>query len=114
MKYVFENGITMPLCAVKNGIYFNYLTGQAIDNKNVLNFINKGLENKSMKIKSFDLKIYKVVDIETNKTIGYNYEINGIANYLETNKNPFNSKIRSFIIEKLLTGEYIQELIWSW
>lgn len=113
MKYVFEKGISMPLCAVQNGAYFDYLTGQVVDNKNVLDFINKGLKNKSMKIQEYDLKIYKIVDVESNKLVAYNYEINGVANYLETNKNPFNKKIRQFIVNKLFTGEYKQELIWG-
>lgn len=114
MKYVFEKGISMPLCAVKDNIYFDYLTGQAITNKNALDFIKRGLKNKSMKLQDYDLKIYRIADTENDTTIAYNYEINGVSNYLETNKVPFNSQVRQFIIDKLLTGEYKQELIWGW
>lgn len=113
MKYVFEKGISMPLCAVQNDTYFDYLTGQVIENKNVIKFISRGLKNKSMKIDEYDLKIYKIIDLDLEKTIAYNYQINGVANYLDMNKNPFNKKIRQFVIDKLLTREYIQELIWG-
>lgn len=113
MKYVFEKGISMPLCAVDNDIYFNYITGQVIDNKSTIKFITRGLKNKSMKIDEYDFKIYKIVDVNLNKTVAYNYEINGASNYLETNKNPLNRKIRQFVIDKLLSGEYIEELIWG-
>lgn len=116
MKYVFEKDISMPVCAIKNDIYFNFLSGEVLKTEQE-RFIKQKIINKTAKILECDLKIYRVIDKETNKTISFNYQINGTPNYLETGigtyKYPFNERIRQFIKDKLKTGEYIQELMWG-
>ena len=116
MKYVFEKGITMPVCAIQDDIYFNFLTGQVLNHEQEY-LVKQKIINKTMKIEECDLKIYKVIDKETNQTISFNYQMNETPNYLETGigtyKYPFNERIRQFIKDKLKTGEYIQELMWG-
>lgn len=130
-KYIVEKNNTMPLCAVIDNIYFNYLDGQVIDNKNALKFIENGLKSKSLKIVDMDLVIYEIKEYENIEvaTYGYSrnfnsdaydwlvraydYQINGCSNYLDINKQPLNKSSRQYIIDKLMNGEYIQEKIWG-
>lgn len=113
MRYVFEKGVSMPLCAEKNGIYFNYLNGQVIDNINVLDFIKKGLKNKSMSIVESAFKIYKVIDKGLGIIVAYNYILNGISNYVNEEKILFDNSKRQIIINNLMNGKYKQELVWG-
>lgn len=134
MKYVIEKGCQLPLCAIKNNAFFDYLLKQPITNKNTLSFIQEGLENKSMEIKDIDFTIYeikqdifetyKILDEDANKehilhrkidekTVAYNYCIDGCTNYLDENKKIMSFDNRQHIIDKLMTGEYKQTCIWS-
>lgn len=117
MKYVVEKGLTMPLCCIDNDIFFDYLSGQVITNENTLNFIKNGIKNKTMEIKVIDLIIYQIVtstkNIADRCLIGYNYQINGISNYLDINRQPIENSKRQHIIDKLMSGQYKQEIIWS-
>lgn len=115
-QYLVENGCSLPLCYVDNDVYIDYLSGQVIDNKNVLNFIKEGLERKSMKIKDIDLVIYQIVtsgNINDRRFVAYNYVINGCSNYLSENKQPLTNDKRQYIVDKLMKGEYEQVIIWE-
>lgn len=132
-KYIVENGCSLPLCCVDNGVYFDYMTGLVIDNPNTINFIKEGLKRKSMKVEDIDLVIYKIIKNEyewgfrddplRGKTmepfkidesiIAYNYVINGCSNYLDENKQPLTNDKRQYIIDKLMKGEYEQVIIWE-
>ena len=111
MKYVIEKGCQLPLCAIKNNAFFDYLLKQPITNKNTLSFIQEGLENKSMEIKDIDFAIYEIKQ-DIFKTC-YNYCIDGCTNYLDENKKVMSFDNRQHIIDKLMTGEYKQTCIWS-
>lgn len=117
MMYVFEKGVSMPLCAVINDVYFNYFDGSVIDNINIIRFIMNGLKNKSMEIQKSDLKIYEICEyiLPTHDKVylGYNYCLNGASNYLDCGKQPFQSNVVNLIKKKLMDGEYFQELIWG-
>lgn len=113
MKYVFEKGISMPICAVKDDIYFNPLSGKILEIEQE-HFVKQKVINKTAKVSECDIKIYRVIDIENHKTIAFNYKINGTSNFLQTRLElPFNEHIKQFIKDKLRTGEYIQELMWG-
>lgn len=117
MKCLFERGSSFPLCCRVNNIYYNYLTGQAIKNNFSLNFINEGVKNLSLIIKEVDFNVYQIVtntkNIGDTRVIGYNYQLNGLSNYLDLNKQPFKKSVRQNIIEKLINGKYIQKKIWG-
>lgn len=116
MKYLIEKGIIMPLCAVQDDLYFDYLTGQVITNENTLKFIENGIKNKTIEIKEISLNIYKIGYIfGCNKlcTVAYNYIINGCSNYLGLDKRVLYKDERNLIINKLMNGTYIEELIWG-
>lgn len=116
-EYVFENGIAMPLCAVIDDIYFDYLSGQVIENEDVLSFIKNGIKNKSLNIKKINLIIYVIEEYilptYDRRFIAYNYQINGSSNYLNIKKQPVDDITRQHIIDKLMNNEYIQEIIWG-
>lgn len=113
MKYVFEKGISMPVCAFKDGIYFNPLSGEILDNDKE-RLVKQKIINKTMKIQDCNIEIYRVIDIENHKTIAFNCNINGTSNFLQTRLElPFNEYIKQFIKDKIKSGEYIQELMWG-
>lgn len=128
-RYIVEKGCSLPLCCVDNDVYFDYMTGQVIDNTNTLNFIKEGLKRKSMKVKDIDLVIYEIsyerdgnvkyvgshkLVLDTIHTVvAYNYVINGCSNYLSENKQPLTNDKRQYIIDKLMKGEYEQVMIWE-
>lgn len=111
--YVVEKGIRMPLCCVKDGVYFNYLDGQVIEDENVLNFIKEGLKRKSMKIMELDFAIYRITSPHNELSIIYNYQLNGTSNYLDGHKQPLPDDQRRYIINELMMGKLIQEKIWG-
>lgn len=115
MMYVFEKGVSMPLCAVINDVYFNYFDGSVIDNAEKKEFIINGLANKKMKIRKVDLKIYVIQEYimptYDRAFRAYNCCINGMSNYLTYYKQPI--KNVQFIKNKLMNGEYFQELLWG-
>lgn len=129
-QYIVEKGCTLPLCCIDNDVYFDYLTGQVIDNENVLIFIKDGLERKALEIKKLDLVIYEIkeyinIALKEMKAcrqedsyydwdiVAYKYVINGYSNYLSENKQPLNNNKRQYIIDKLMKGEYVQVKIWE-
>lgn len=113
-EYVFEKGLSLPLCAVIDDNYVDYLTGQIIDNQNVLNFIKKGLKQKKLLIKEIKFVIYKVVNVvKKNDLVGYNYCINGCFNYLDKNRCLLLSTYQQIIRNKLMNGEFKQVLLWE-
>ncbi|MBS7020384.1 MAG: hypothetical protein KH135_00725 [Firmicutes bacterium] len=128
-QYIVEKSCTLPLCCVDNDVYFDYMTGQIIDNPNTLNFIEEGLKRKSMKIEDIDLVIYEMayekegnikyvgghkLVLDTIHTIvAYNYVINGCSNYLDESKHLLTNDRRQYIIDKLMKGEYEQVKIWE-
>lgn len=113
-KYIFEKDSSMPLCAFKDKLYFNYLNGEVITNKHTLNFIEEGLKRKSMEIREIDLVIYEISGIYIGSGfVGYNYVINGCSNYLSENKQPLTHEERRYVVDNLMEGSYMQELIWG-
>ena len=116
-KYIFENGISMPLCCIEDNIYFDYLTGQVITNENILKFIEKGLANKSLKIKEIDFVVYSIeryiMPTYDKQFLAYNYLINGCSNFLDYKKQPLDEQKRQYIVDGLINGEFKQEIIWG-
>ena len=113
MKYVFEKGISLPVCAVLNDIYFNPLSGDVLSVEQE-HFVKQKLIDKKMKIQDCNIKIYRVIDIENDRLIAYNYQINGISNFLQLGfETPFNENIKQFIKDKINSGEYIQKIRWG-
>ena len=113
MKYVFEKGISMPVCAFKDDIYFNPLSGEVLTIEQE-RLVKQKIINKTMKIQECDIKIYWVIDVENQQIIAYNYQINGTSNFLQPRLElPFNENIKQFIKDKLNTGEYMQKLRWG-
>ena len=116
-QYILENDVQMPLCAVINDNYIDYLTGQVIDNENTLNFIQRGLERKTLLLKKLNFTIYQVVTVSENtrdrKLIGYNYVINGCTNYLDKNKKTVSNSDRQHIVNNILENKYKMEVIWE-
>lgn len=112
MRYVFENGCSMPLCGYDGEFYYKFENGEIIDNVCVLEFIKKGLSKKTMNIKEVDLIIYKIRDSK-GKIRAYNYVINNSVNYLDIFKQPLTSLERAYISKQLMSGEFKQELLWG-
>lgn len=114
-KYLFEKNISMPLCAVKDNLYFNFLDGQVIDNENVISFIKESIKRKSIVVKETDLVIYKVISIDNKKTniIAYNYLFNGCSNYIDKQKQLISYEERQYVINNIMNGTYKQEIIWG-
>lgn len=122
MKYVFEHGVSMPLCAVVGNLYFDYLTGKQIKKESVLEFIKKGLERKTMAVVELDLSVYKIVGegvylLDSTQTrpftVGYIFYMNGYANYLDRRKQPFNRFEKEAVRERLMNGKFKEELVWG-
>lgn len=127
-QYIIEIGCSFPLCCVDNDVYFDYMTGQVVDNPSTLNFIKEGLKRKLMKTEDIDLVIYEIREytlptieelLENNivkghiNIVAYNYVINGCSNYLDENKQPLTNDKRQYIIDKLMKGEFEQVKIWE-
>lgn len=109
--YIFEKGVMMPICAVVGGIYINYWTGEVIEDKNTVKFIDKKMKNKSFYLKrDVDLKIYKIphcfYDLE-----GYDFCLNGCHNYLNKDHQPFSKQQADYL--KLQLSQLKLELIWG-
>jgi hypothetical protein len=117
VKYVVEKGVQIPLCAIVDNNYVDYMTGCIISKKTIIQFINKGLMKKTMNIKNIDLAIYEILGCFSSdgviETIGYNYKLNGISNYFDKQMRIYPSYDRQKIIDGLLNGKYKQELIWG-
>ncbi len=116
MKYLVEKGLQIPLCAVKENKYINVLTKSEIFNKNTLNFIENGLENKKIEIKEMSFNIYEIGYFKNKNifvTVAYKYMINGLSNYLDTDKQILRDNDRQFIFKKIISGDYIERLIWD-
>lgn len=117
MKYVIEKGVQIPLCAIVDNNYVDYMTGCIISKETTIQFINKGLMKKTMNIKNIDLAIYEILGCFSSdgviETIGYNYKLNGISNYFDKQMRIYSSYDRQKIIDGLLNGKYKQELIWG-
>lgn len=115
MTYVFEKGSAMALCGVKDDTYFNYKTGEMIDNPKIVSYISKGIKNKSLSLIEADLKFCEIIDPkdEIFKVVGFNYLLNNSINLLNENMQPFQKEYAEFIKSKLSNGEYIQKIIWG-
>lgn len=116
-QYIVENGIQIPLCAVIDNNYVDYLTGQVIENKNTIKFIQNGLLKKTLKSKKMEFEIQQIITVVENvyaeKIVGYNYVINGCTNYLDINKKTMDNSNRQFVIDRILEGKYKLEVIWE-
>lgn len=117
MKYVYDKMAKMPLCAISNEQYVDYLNGQAITSKSTIEFINKSLKNKEFQIVELDLNIYEIEEYIMPTydccLVGYNYQINGVSNFLDKNKKPFTKMQRRYIISNLMKNKYKQTRIWG-
>lgn len=105
----------MPLCCIENDNFSDYLTGETIRNKNTLEFIKMGLKRKKIEIKFVELQIFTIKEYilptYDKKIIAYNYCINGCNNYLDTNKQPLDRRQEKYIVDGLMNGKFIQEVI---
>lgn len=115
MKYLFEKGVDMPICAVRNEFYIDYLTGLIITEESKINFIKEGIKTKRFFTKDVDLNIY-IIEEEISKNhdrkfIAFNYCFNGASNYLSYNKQPI--KNINILKKNLSIGKYFQTLVWS-
>jgi len=104
----------MPICAIKNNSYIDFISGKELE-LDKLTFIKNLIKHNKVVIKEIDLKIYVVQEYimptYDRAFRAYNYCINGISNYLTYYKQPIKN---DFIIKKkLLNREYFQEIIWS-
>lgn len=116
-KYIFEKDKTMPLCVIIDDNYVDYFTGQIITSKSVIDFIIKGLKDKTMQEKEMNLCIYciqrYIMPTYDRELIAYNYQINGCNNYLSFHKHLLDSEKTKYITENLRTGVFFQEILWS-
>ena len=64
--YLFEKGVDMPICAVRNEFYIDYLTGLIITEESKINFIKEGIKTKRFFTKDVDLNIY-IIEEEISK-----------------------------------------------
>lgn len=116
-EYIFEKGCGLPLCYMKHNQCFDYITGQAIINKDVLKFIEKGIKARAMELKKIEFVVIQILtkakELNKKQLIGYIYCIDGLYNYLDINRQPLNNSKRQYVINKLMAGEYIQEVIWE-
>lgn len=109
--YLFEKGITMPLCACDGENYIDFFTGEVITNKKILNFIKLG--KKTGLISAYDLRIliYKIVNHD--KIVGYKYVINDAINFLDEKKKLLSTSKIYFYLEKIKKGDFKEEILWS-
>ena len=111
MKYIFEKNHKIPLCGVSDECFYKFEDGLIIDNPDVIDFIKNGLDKKTLKIKDTSLLIYELKN--KNSLIGFNYVIDGVNNYLDTYKQPLMKKEKEILINKLLSNELKEELMWG-
>ena len=104
----------MPICAIKNDKYIDFLNNKELDLDKLL-FVKELIKNKKVEIRDIDLKIYIVMEYimpTYDRTfIAYNFCINGISNYLSYYKQPIKNDY--LIKKKILNKEYFQKNIWS-
>ena len=112
-KYVIEKGTQIPLCAIVDDMYIDYLKNKTLNNANIEKFINNGLEKNTLEIEEMTFKVYKIMEKSHKKLIGYNYVINNCTNFLDVAKQPMTYKDRQFTIDKIMKNEYIQEVLWD-
>ena len=119
-KYVDEKDNIMPLCAIIDNKYFNYITGETVS-EDVTVFINQKLKHNTAYIKEFELCVYEIAEypykyspfIHVRNIIGYIYQINGVSNFLDSDKRLLDGHVKQFIIDNIMKGKYEQELIWG-
>lgn len=106
----------MPLCAIKNNAYINFLTGEVITDDNILQFIHKNINNGNIKIEILVLNIYEIGYIDENKKfslISYNCEINGHSNYLTPELKLISEEKRRILFNRIIKGKYLIKLKWK-
>ena len=100
-KYIFEKDKTIPLCVIIDDNYVDYFTGQIITSKSIIDFIRKGLKNKTMQEKEINLCIYciqrYIMPTYDRELIAYNYQINDCNNYLSFHKHLLDSEKTKYI-----------------
>lgn len=116
IKYLVEKENTIPLCAVKDDIYINYLKNEIIDDDKILKFIQKGINNRKIAIKDYILIIYEFGYINKNNKfvlLSYNYEINGQSNYLSRDLHLMSEEHRKILFDKKIRGKCFMRLKWN-
>lgn len=110
-QYLIEKNTIMPLCAYDGENYIDYFTGEIITDKKVLNFIKNGLSNNSIGIKKLNLLISRI--LYKGYPVGYKYSIDDSLNFLDMNKKVLLISKLCFYLDKLKTGECVEEVVWS-
>lgn len=110
MKYVFEDKILMPVCAFTNGMYMDFWTGK-IHTGQSKEYIENKLKKKKFTIVPSEITIYELKN--KKETIGYEFILNGILNYLDKDKQPFKEEELHLIKKQIMNGKITQELLWG-
>lgn len=111
MKYIFEKNHKIPLCGVRDDYYYKFEDGSVITSSNVLEFINNGLNKKTLIIKETNLEIYEIFG--KHKLVAYKYIINGKPYYLDSFKMPLTKKECDFVSNKISRQLYKEVLLWG-
>lgn len=112
MKYIVERDYQLPLCAVVDDGYMDFNYNPVIE-KNAIKFINDGLKRHYLKTKILDFSIYGIREKSKPLYQCYIYHLNGHSNYFDRDKRLLSNNERQYIIDHLISGDYVEEVVWN-